>query len=144
MRLSEWAQREGVRYQTAWGWFRDGKLPVPAVRTPSGTILVEVPRGSPVGEKRAAIYARVSSHDQRADLDRELARMTEWATARAMAVSELVIEVGSGVNGRRRKLARLLSDASVSTIVVGHRDRLARFGVEHLEAALALRVGKLQ
>lgn len=44
MKLSEWAKQEGIHYQTAWKWFRDGKLPVPAVRTPSGTILVEVPR----------------------------------------------------------------------------------------------------
>jgi putative transposase len=38
MKLSEWLKQEGVHYQTAWGWFRDGKLPVPATRTPSGTI----------------------------------------------------------------------------------------------------------
>jgi putative resolvase len=39
-------------------------------------------------------------------------------------------------NERRPQLARLLSDAQVTTIVVEHRDRLARFGVEHLQAAL--------
>jgi hypothetical protein len=49
VRLSEWAEREGVHYQTAWRWFRDGQLPVPAVRTPSGTILVEVPRSGVAG-----------------------------------------------------------------------------------------------
>jgi len=47
-----------------------------------------------------------------------------------------VTEVGSGMNGRRRKLAKLLSDPTAMTIVAEHRDRLARFGVEHLEAAL--------
>ena len=137
MRLSEWAAREGVHYQTAWRWFRDGQLPVPAIRTPSGTILVEVPRDSSVGKERTAVYARVSSHDQRGDLDRQVARMTEWATAQGVSVSEVVTEVGSGMNGRRRKLARLLADGTATTIVVEHRDRLARFGVEHLEAALA-------
>ena len=49
----------------------------------------------------------------------------------------MVTEVGSGLNGRRPRLARLLADAQVATIVVEHRDRLARVGVEHLEAALA-------
>jgi len=137
MRLSEWAKAEGVHYQTARRWFRDGQLPVPAIRTPSGTILVEVPRSSTTGVGRTAVYARVSSHDQRGDLDRQVARLTEWATSQGMVVSEVVTEVGSGLNARRKKLARLLSDASVSIIVVEHRDRLARFGVEHLEAALS-------
>lgn len=137
MRLSEWAKLEGVHYQTAWRWFRDGQLPVPAVRTPSGTILVEVPRASSTSAGGVAVYARVSSHDQRADLERQVARLSEWATGSGMTVEAVVTEVGSGMNGRRRKLARLLSDASVSTIVVERRDRLARFGVEHLEAALS-------
>ena len=49
----------------------------------------------------------------------------------------MVAEVGSGLNGKRPKLARSLSDHSVSVIVVGHWDRLARFGVQLLHAALA-------
>ena len=141
--MSEWAEQEAVHYQTAWKWFKDGKLPVPAVRTPSGTILVEVPRAGSTRDARAVVYARVSSHDQRPDLDRQVARMTEWATARAMAVSEVVTEVGSGMNGRRRKLSRLLADATATTIIVEHRDRLARFGVEHLEAALSAQGRKI-
>ena len=95
MRLSEWAEREGVHYQTAWRWFRDGQLLVPAVRTPSGTILVEVVRGD--GRSgRTVIYARVSWHDQRADLDRQVARLTGWATTNGLSVDEVVVEVGSG------------------------------------------------
>lgn len=54
-----------------------------------------------------------------------------------MSVDEVVTEVGSGVNGKRRKPARLLADPTASTVVVEHRGRLARFGVEHLEAALS-------
>jgi putative resolvase len=46
-----------------------------------------------------------------------------------------VTEVGSGLNGNRRKLHRVLSDPAVAVIVVEHRDRLARFGVEQLESA---------
>ena len=125
-----------MHYQTAWRWFRDGQLPVPAVRTPTGTIMVDVPRlGAEHG--RTVLYARVSSHDRRSDLDRQVARLSKWARERKMSVDEVVAEVGSGVGGKRRKLARLLSDASATTVVVEHRDRLARFGVEHLEAALS-------
>ena len=113
--MSEWAEQEGIHDQTAWTWFRDGKLPVPAVRTPSGTILVEVPRAAAREDAQAVLYARVSSHDQRSDLDRQVARMTEWATAQAMVVSGVVTEVGSAMNGQRPKLARLRADATPTT-----------------------------
>ena len=83
------------------------------------------------------LYERVSSHDQRADLDRQVSRLTGWATDSGLEVGQVVAEVGSGLNGKRPKLARVLSDPSASVIVVQYRDRLARFGVEHLQAALA-------
>jgi putative resolvase len=85
------------------------------------------------------VYARVSSHDQRADLDRQVAWVMEWATGQGLVVAEVVREVGSGLNGRRPKLRRVLSDPSATVIVVEHRDRLARFGAEHRDAALAAR-----
>ena len=53
-----------------------------------------------------------------------------------MEVGQVVAEVGSGLNGTRPKLARILSDPSATVIVVEHRDRLARFGMEQLHAAL--------
>src|ERR671911_1318676 len=134
MKLSEWADRQGVHYMTAWRWWKAGKLPVPAYQTPSGSIIVRV-ADSPRG--RAVIYARVSSHDQRPDLDRQIARVARWATQEGLAVAEVVAEVGAGLNGKRAKLRRLLGDPQVTTIVVEHRDRLARFGVEYLAAALA-------
>jgi putative resolvase len=137
MKLSDWAAQQGVHYQTAWRWWKRGTLPVPARQLPSGTILVDVPAAEPHTRGRLVVYARVSSHDQRADLDRQVARAVGWASEQHLAVDQVVTEVGSGLNGRRTRLARLLADAQVATIVVEHRDRLARVGVEHLEAALA-------
>ncbi len=73
VKLREWAVREGVRYQTAWRWWRDGKLPVPARQTETGMIVVDVPvPGCAAG---AVLYARVSSDDQHADVDRRAARL---------------------------------------------------------------------
>jgi len=64
----------------------------------------------------------VSSQDRRSDLGREVSRATEWATIHGRSVVQVVTEVGSSLEGRRRKLARLLSDATATTIVVEHRD----------------------
>lgn len=135
MKLSVWAKNQGISYRTAWRWWHDGTLPVPAARTPTGTILVQVEAAVP--GTGVALYARVSSADQKSDLDRQLARLSVFAAASGLHVMESATEVGSGLNGRRRVLLRLLRNPSISAIVVEHRDRLARFGFEQLEAALA-------
>ncbi|MEV5786082.1 IS607 family transposase [Streptomyces sp. NPDC052287] len=135
MKLSEWAARNGVHYQTAWAWAKEGRMPVPVVQTPSGRWLVEESAPEVVG--RTVAYCRVSSGDQKADLDRQVSHVVQGAIGLGLAVAEVVTEVGSGLNGNRRKLHRVLSDPAVAVIVVEHRDRLARFGVEHLESALS-------
>jgi predicted site-specific integrase-resolvase len=133
--LKEWARQQGVHPVTAYRWFREGKLPVPARRA-GRLILVDVaPAGT--GPGTVAVYARVSSADQRADLDRQVARVTAWAAAEGLAVGRVVTEVGSALNGKRRKFLALLRDDSVAIIVVEHRDRFARFGAEYVEAALS-------
>ena len=82
------------------------------------------------------MYARVSSSDQKADVDRQVRRVTEWTVEQGLTVGKVVTEVGSALNGQRRKFLRLLGDPNVTTIVVEHRDRFARFGAEYVQAAL--------
>jgi predicted site-specific integrase-resolvase len=136
MNLAAWAERNGVVRVTAYRWFRAGLLPVPARRV-GRLILV----GEPIGEAglraRAAVYARVSSADQKADLDRQVVRVTAWATDQQITVDKVVVEVGSALNGHRRQFLVLLRDQSVHRIVVEHRDRFCRLGSEYVQAALA-------
>lgn len=132
MKLSEWARRNGVHPKTALRWFERGTLPVPARKVGPRTILVEVAHPS---RFTVALYARVSSHDQRADLERQMGRLAEWAAAQGLRVSHTVSEVGSGMDGARPKLRRLLADATVGSIAVEHRDRLARLGSEYIGVA---------
>lgn len=110
-------------------------MPVPVRQAPSGTWLVDEVSVQPSG--RVVVYCRVSSADQKAGLDRQAVRVVSGANGLGLAVAEVVTEIGSGLDGRRRKLHRLLADPGTAVIVVEHRDRLARFGVEHLEAALS-------
>jgi len=134
VKLSEWARINGVSRQSASRWFHAGVLPVAAHQLSTGMILVEEP--APVG-CGVAIYASVLSAFQRGDLDRQVARLVEHSTGAGMAPTKVVFEVGSGLNGHRTKLLGLAGDPEVGTIVVEHRDRLARLDVEYLEAALA-------
>ncbi len=134
MKLSDWARANGISYKTAWLWWKRGKLPVPARQTPTGTILVEVPKQEDAG---AVLYARVSSADQKADLDRQVARLAAFAAEKGIRVAKVVAEVGSGLNGHRKGLLSALRSPEDGTLIVEHRDRLARFGSESIEAALA-------
>ena len=84
-----------------------------------------------------ALYARVFSFDQKDDLDRQLARLSEFAASQRLLVVETAKEIGSGLNGRRKVMLKLLSNPDISVIVVEHRDRLVRFGFEYLDATLA-------
>ncbi len=134
MKLSVWAKQQGITYKTAWRMWNDGRLPVPAHQLPTGTVILDVPEQASIG---VALYARVSSADQKADLDRQLARLSEYAAKQRLVVVDAVKEVGSGLNGHRRDMIRLLRNPQVNAIVVEHRDRLMRFGIEYVEAALA-------
>ena len=117
MKLSIWAKKQGVSYRTAWRWFRDGKLPVSVEQTSSGTILV---KEESTDSNQVAIYARVSSADQKNDLDRQVSRLVMFANSQKMLVAQTVVEIGSDLNGHRPKLKKLLSNSSIKIIIVEH------------------------
>ncbi|RAN94438.1 uncharacterized protein GAR05_04960 [Micromonospora saelicesensis] len=89
------------------------------------------------GAGQVVVYVGVSSADQGPDLDRQVARVTWRAAGQRLAVDRVVTEVGSALNGHCEKFPSLLRDPAVSTIVVEHRDRFARFGGKYVEAALS-------
>ena len=133
MKLADWARQQGIDYKTAYRWFRSGILPIPSRQLPTGTVLVDPPLSAATG---AVLYARVSSADQKADIDRQLARLVVFAGQSDLSVTGTITEIGSGLNGKRPRLLKVLSDPTIKTLVVEHRDRLARFGTEYIEAAL--------
>ena len=141
MLVKEWAAREGLHPQTVWKWCREGTMPVPVEHTPTGMWLIHDPKyetrscATPDGS-RTVCYARVSSADQKVDLRRQADRLKAFALSMGVEHPEVVTETGSGMNDKRRKLNRLLADPTVGTIVVEHRDRLARVNFELVENAL--------
>jgi putative resolvase len=136
--LTEWARAQGVAPRTAYRWFREGTLPVPAERVGPRTILVNIEaNAAPQPAEGVGLYARVSSHDQMSDLERQTARLVQWAAQRGHRVVRVESEIGSGMDGGRSKAKRLLADPAVTTVVVEHKDRLGRMNVELVEAALS-------
>lgn len=138
MNLTEWAKAQGVHPQTAYRWFREGTLPVPAQRVGPRTILVNVGVNAALEAIGGlGLYARVSSHDQKTDLERQVARLSRWAAQAGHRVVRVEAEIASGMNGARPKVKRLLADPDVTTVVVEHKDRLGRMNTELVEAALS-------
>jgi putative resolvase len=138
MNLKEWAIANGVHPHTAYRWFREGALPVPAERVGPRTILVNIEANSSLPVTGGVgLYARVSSQDQKFDLERQVARLSEWAAKAGQRVVRIESEIASGMNGGRTKAKRMLADPDVTTVVVEHKDRLGRMNVELIEAALS-------
>ena len=141
MLVKEWARLEGLHPQTVWKWCRQGTMPVPVEQTPTGMWLIHDPKyetashPNPAGS-RTVCYARVSSGGRKGDLQRQADRLKAFAVGMGVEHPEIVTEMGSGVNGNRRKLNRLLADPTVGTIIVEHRDRLALMNMGLVENAL--------
>ena len=93
MKLSAWAQSQGLSYKTAWRMWKTGKQPVPAEQLPTGTVIVHPPVSAPAGG--VALYARVSRPGQQAALDRRVERLAEFAASQAVRVVAVVQEIGS-------------------------------------------------
>ena len=134
MKLSKWAKKHDMHYRTAWRLFTEGKVPN-AYKLPSGQICVEDEiKKKP---KKIIIYARVSSGDQKDDLKRQIERLKAFCLSADLEVENIIQEIGSGLNGNRKKLISILKDKSITHIVVEHRDRLVRFGFEMIKASLS-------
>jgi predicted site-specific integrase-resolvase len=91
-----------------------------------------------------AIYARVSSSENKNNLEHQRERLESYCAARGYKVLKVVSEVGSGLNDKRPKLEKLLTDESVKMIVVEHSDRLARFGLNYIKKLLELQGRKIE
>jgi putative resolvase len=136
MKLIDYARLQGISYRTAWRWYKAGKIQGQQMDT--GTILVTEPL--PVRKLSAtsqvAVYTRVSSSENKANLDSQAERLVAYCTVRGYQVRKVVKEIGSGVNDNRPKFLALLADPSIGRIVIEHKDRGTRFGFRYIETLL--------
>ncbi len=141
MKLSHYAKKLGISYHTAWRWFNSGK--VKGYQSHTGTIIITEDEDS-LRPDKIAIYTRVSSNENKKNLDTQAQRLVEYCTAKGYQVSKIVKEVGSGINDNRKSLIKLLMDESITMIVVEHKDRLTRFGFNYIESMLSLSKRKIE
>jgi len=143
--LRKAAEILGVHPITLRRWEKIGKIR--CIRTPSGQrrfprseILRLLGENLPSG-RRAVIYARVSSAKQAGagNLERQKQRLEEYCRARGFEIVAAIAEQGSGLNEKRKGLARLLRmarDGKMDLVVIEFKDRLALFGFTYIEQYL--------
>lgn len=132
-KISEYAKINKVTIRTVWNWIY--KKYVSIRRTETGRIRIVVDENK---EKTVAIYARVSSSENKDNLERQKERLISYCNAKGYKVAKVVTEIGSGLDDTRPKLETLLCDNSIDTIVVEHKDRLCRFGLNYIQKLLAI------
>ncbi|MDY0073620.1 MAG: IS607 family transposase [Thauera sp.] len=136
--IQEAAQALGVSTQTLRRWEREGKL-LPDERTAGGRRRYDLARLQPEkfrpvdqAARRTVAYARVSSHDQKNDLERQK-QVLELYCAQQGWTFEIIADLGSGMNYQKKGLKKLLEaiiDGQIGRLVITHKDRLLRFGAE--------------
>ena len=87
---------------------------MPTHRVGNKLILVGDLESTQTKQGSTVIYARVSSSDQKSDLDRQVARVLTWAAENGYKIDKVVTEVGSALNDHRRQFLALLGDSIVS------------------------------
>jgi putative resolvase len=130
----------GVSISTLRRWEMEGYLS-PSYRTKGGHRRYELNQlvskfscgcADPANPPKAVAYARVSSSDQRKDLETQKAKLEEYCRARFESF-EILADLGSGLNYRKpglKKLLRLIFQRQISHLILNHKDRLLRFGAE--------------
>ena len=143
IKLSTFAKLNNVTQRTVWNWMAKGL--VNFERTLTNRILILVDEDNPTIKKRTvAIYARVSSSENKSNLERQKDRLISYANAKGYQIEKVISEIGSGLNDNRPKLEKLLTDKTIDIIIVENKDRLARFGVNYIEKLLALDGRKIE
>lgn len=134
MKLSEYAKQNSISYQTAWLHYKQGLIPN-ARQLPTGTVVVDEDTNLNKMDY-TIVYARVSSSENKNNLESQAERLTQYCIANGWTVDEVVKECASGLNDERPKLTKILKERKVTRLVIEHKDRLTRFGFNYIKVLL--------
>lgn len=137
----DFAELLGVSVKTLQRWDRDGILK--ANRTPTNRRYYTYEqylqfKGIPTDNdiRDTVIYARVSTRNQKDDLQNQVEFLKQFCNAKGIIVDQCIKDYGSGLNYNRKKWNELLNEVveqKVKTIIVTHKDRFIRFGYDWFE-----------
>ncbi len=134
VKIGEAARLLGVSVQALRNWEAEGKI-MPSHRTPGGQRMYDLAELLGVNDLTypTIAYARVSSNDQKEDLERQHAILEAFCNKNGWKPTEIIKDLGSGMNSNKKGLQRLLElivQGQMSRLVLTHKDRLLRFGAD--------------
>lgn len=140
IKVSEYAERMSLHIRTVYRYYHSGKIQGYQDDV-TGTIFILNPfkRGFESNLNNAVVlYARVSSSENKDNLEKQLDRLRLYANAKGYRVVKEIKEIGSGLNDKRAKLNNLLENDldTFSILLVEHKDRLTRFGFNYIDILL--------
>ena len=133
-KISEYARLNKVTVRTVWNWIKLGKVKIETSLTGRHLIIEEDYEANQ--RELVAVYARVSSSENKDNLEKQADRLISYANAKGYKIEKVIKEIGSGLNDERKGLISLLKDKSINLIIVEHKDRLTRFGFNYIETLL--------
>ena len=122
MKLSQWAKKNSYSYRGAFNVFHKGLIPN-SRQLATGTIIIDEPPKQTKDEYNV-VYARVSSSENKSNLDSQAERISQFCNAKGWIVNEIIKECASGLNDKRPKLQKILKENKASRIVVEHRSTI--------------------
>ena len=136
-RTGEVAKRLGVSTMTVRRWIKAGKIKAYQIgrefRIPESEVLRLLEGKLP---DKVVIYARVSSRDQKEDLERQVEYLKNYCSSKGYQVVKILTDISSGLNENRKglkNLFKLVESGEITKVVITYRDRLTRFGFKYLE-----------
>lgn len=136
--VTQFSKMINVKVKTLQKWDRDGVLV--ARRTPTNRryythqqYLEFIGETSPIKEKYNVIYARVSTRNQKDDLDNQIEFLTNYCRKAGIPIHDIYYDYGSGLNYKRKQWNQLIDDCvdgKIDTIIISYKDRFTRFGFE--------------
>lgn len=148
IKVSEYAKRMSLHIRTVYRYYHSGKIQGYQDDV-TGTIFILNPFKKEVEASLNAtvvLYARVSSSENKDNLDKQLDRLRLYANAKGYQVVKEIKEIGSELNDNRVKLNNLLKNDldTFSILLVEHKDRLTRFGFNYIDIMLKTHNKKLE
>ncbi|MEB3755297.1 MAG: IS607 family transposase [Desulfurococcales archaeon] len=136
-RTGEVAKRLGVSTMTIRRWIKAGKIKAYQIgkefRIPESEVLRLLEGKLP---EKVVIYARVSSRDQKEDLERQVEYLKNYCSTKGYQVVKTLTDISSGLNENRKglkQLFKLVESGEITKVIITYGDRLTRFGFKYLE-----------